>query len=235
MTILRAIGDIHGCINNRDRFNDRPSYIELCKEIEPNNYSIQLGDMGFDYSEIVSNLNPKFHRFVKGNHDLYDPILGNVPHSLGDFGNIKLGPFSFYFIRGGYSIDKQYRLKHEQITGQKSWYKEEELTQTQGIMCLSDYEKSKPDIVFSHECPSSISYLIGNPEILIAFGLDRNFVTSTQELMQQIFDIHKPKIWCHGHYHLNNKIKYHGTTFMCIAERQYLDFNEQWEMINGSY
>jgi hypothetical protein len=72
---------------------------------------------------------------------------------------------------------------------------------------------------------------MSNGEVLLAFGYPMDLVTSSQELMQQMLDIHPPKLWVFGHYHKNWEIKYRGTHFMCIAERQYIDFDENWEIL----
>jgi hypothetical protein len=59
-------------------------------------------------------------------------------------------------------------------------------------------------------------------------------ITPTQELLQQMLDIHKPKIWCHGHYHRHYKLIYKEVNFMGIGERQYIDFDENWNIIGES-
>ena len=95
------------------------------------------------------------------------------------------------------------------------------------------YEQLKPDVVMSHDCPYSVSNMVGNPDILQAFGYSRYMKTSTQELLQQMFELHQPKIWLAGHYHINESFIYKGTNFTFIAEREYIDFNEKWENIDG--
>ncbi len=229
MAKLRVISDVHGCIDNRKRLPYLPSYLELCSELGPDDSSIQLGDLGFNY-KAIEQLDPKQHVVCLGNHDNYD-VAHLYPHMLGDYGMVGLGGFDFFFVRGGFSIDKKARVRDEVLHGQKSWWSQEELNHQEGLAALEAYETFKPDVVFSHDCPSDISNLFGNPEILIAFGWPRNMVTSSQELMQQMLEIHSPKLWVFGHYHKNWDIKYHKTHFMCIAERQYIDFDENWEII----
>ena len=229
MSIMRIISDVHGCITKRHRFQDLPSYIELCQELGPNDYSVQLGDLGFNYTEL-NILDHTRHKFVAGNHDNYDSCF----HSkccLGNFGLQTLGPFKFYFVRGGFSIDKKARVRDEVLHGQKSWWDNEELSHAQGLTLLEEYERIKPDVVLSHDCPSSISFLLGNPEMLLAFGWPRNMITSSQELMQQMIEIHSPKLWIFGHYHKNWEVTYHKTRFMCLAERQHIDFDKNWEIV----
>jgi hypothetical protein len=232
MSKLRVISDIHGCIDNRIRFNDLPSYIELCQELWPDDYSVQLGDMGFQYQSITNSLDPSKHVFIKGNHDDHDEK--ECPNALGRYGLCELGPFNFFYVCGGFSIDCKQRIANEILTGVKSWWKSEELTQAEGLACLELYEKVKPEVVLSHECPASISYILGNPDIMQAFGWKKDLVTSTQELMEQMIKIHKPKLWLNAHYHVDRKIKYHNTIFICQAERRFLDFDEKWNIISDS-
>jgi hypothetical protein len=106
MSTLRIIGDVHG------KFQD---YIALTKECD---YSIQVGDMGFDYSELRV-LSKDDHKFIGGNHDNYDKYYGS-PHALGstitigmgkDFGIATHGGLDFFFLRGGFSIDWKQRQK----------------------------------------------------------------------------------------------------------------------------
>jgi len=56
--MIRIFGDVHGNIED---------YV-LCTKQAPS--SVQLGDMGFDYSSL-NELDPRFHVFVGGNHDNY--------------------------------------------------------------------------------------------------------------------------------------------------------------------
>ena len=232
MTKLRVIGDCHGCINNRNRLPNKPSYIEICQQLYPQDYSVQLGDMGFDYTSLQV-LNPNQHTFFFGNHDNLDTYY-DCPNSLGNFGNVGLGPFEFFFVRGALSIDKKARIQHEAITGQKSWWQGEELSIVEGLDCLDCYETFLPKVVMSHDCPYIISQMIGNPDMLQAFGWKRNHISATQELLQQMLDIHKPDLWLAGHYHINRKIQYQGTTFIFIGERDFIDFNSKWEIIHES-
>ena len=56
MSIVRIVGDVHGKFDG---------YINLIKDCE---YSLQVGDMGFNYEQL-SALNPSKHQFMGGNQD----------------------------------------------------------------------------------------------------------------------------------------------------------------------
>jgi hypothetical protein len=233
MSKLRAIGDIHGCINKAKRLPYLPTYIDMVNELGPDDISVQLGDMGFDYKPL-KNVSWRNHMFIPGNHENYD-TLPTCIHSFGDYGFVDGRVYEFFFVRGGFSIDKRYRVRAEQLGQGKSWWAEEELNHAQGLACLQEYETVKPAVVMSHDCPSSVSNMIGNPDILQAFGWPADMVTTSQELMQQMLDIHRPKLWIFGHYHKNIGFTYKDTHFICVDERHYIDFDRSWNIVGKSF
>jgi hypothetical protein len=205
--------------------------VEICKELGKNDYSVQLGDCGFEYRDLEL-VDSHRNRILLGNHENMDTAF-DYPHMLGHYGVATLGPFTFFYIRGGFSLDKKYRIADEKITKYKSWFREEELTYKQGLECIALYERIKPDVVLSHDCTADISAMIGSPDIMAAFGYPRSMVTSTQELLQQMADVHQPKLHIFGHYHRNWEVKYMRTHYICVAERQYVDFDESWNIKKG--
>lgn len=193
---VRILGDIHGKLG---------MYCNLAGMAE---YSVCVGDVGFNYDFINKHLDPIHHRIVGGNHDNYDNLS---PHFLGDFGEhsftLSTGRvFKFFYIRGAYSVDKHMR------TPGVSWWSQEELNHVQSSAAISAYALAKPDFVISHDCPAEIvSFVVSN-----RFKMDHSH---TNKLLQACFDIHKPKKWYMGHHH--NNVRYHhrsGTEFRCLAE-----------------
>ena len=222
MTILRVIGDLHG---------DYSVYHNLVNR--SCDYSVQLGDFGFDYS-ILQNLDSDCHSIVLGNHSNYD-IAFTYPHILGNFRNVYQGPFEFFFVRGAFSIDKEPRLSYERNTGHKVWWKEEELTQLEGNMALNHYEKYKPKVMMTHEAPNDLCKMMSNKDMLRMFDIDENYESSTQILLQQMLEIHSPKLWLFGHWHRHRMLIYKSTTFICVGEKEYIDFDENWNIVGGSH
>lgn len=208
--MIRIVGDVHGKI---------PDYINLVKDCP---YSIQVGDLGFDYKGLRF-LDRYKHMFFPGNHDNYDTCY-DLPHCLGDAGNFELDDIEFFFIRGGFSIDYLARVKFEQQRGFKTWWTEEQLTTEEMEWAYDDYVDCRPSIMLSHSCPKEISDIIGNPGVLKAFGFNPDvFSTRTQELLQACFEVHKPDIWIFGHFHQNVDFIYNDTRFICLDELCYLD------------
>jgi predicted phosphodiesterase len=215
MSTLRIIGDVHA------KFQD---YIALTKGCD---YSIQVGDMGFDYSELRA-INQDNHKFIGGNHDNYDMYYGSpyvVESTMNkDYGTATHGGLDFFFLRGGFSIDWKQRQKSYLMGGAKSYWDNEELSMEEMEMALWQYQKMKPDVVITHECPRSISQYVGDNKILEMFGYNpQRFTTKTSELLEMMFQSHQPKMHFFGHYHVAfNKI-INGTRFICLPELGYFD------------
>ena len=233
---LRVVGDVHG---NIDTIHSR-KVLNYRQIIENAPYSVQLGDMGFNYSGL-DGVDYKRHAMIMGNHDNYD----NPPiNSLGDYGMAYMGhqceelwgpvveaPWQFYFVRGEWSIDIHMRQDAMLKGAPKCWWHEEELTARQMEMCLNEYKTWKPEVVMSHGCPAFISELVGSPGVWHFFGHREPRISNTQYLLQYMWDAHKPDLWLFGHYHRNWIYEEEGTTFMCIDELDFVDFNENWEVV----
>ena len=176
--------------------------------------------MGYDYSDLKGlSLD---HRFIGGNHDHWD-VIALESNYLGRYGSDSLGGEKFFYVSGAFSIDK-HRRQEAQLRGwPKTWFDNEELSYPEGKRCIKQYEKEKPDIVFSHDCPHVVSGLInrGNTKTLRSYGYDpQKFVTITQIILQQMFEIHKPKYWVFGHHHQDNSVmvEHYETLFVCLNE-----------------
>jgi hypothetical protein len=218
MKKIRVISDVHG---------ERRKYLALANNCE---YSVQLGDLDFDY-EFLNELDPDKHKFFPGNHSNYDKCFA-YPHCLGDYGPVELNGVKFFFVRGGFSIDWAYRTRHYQFTGEKIMWAKEQLSLEQMEGCLALYKEVKPDFVISHEGPTCASKKFGNSKILKEFGYDpETFTTNTQELLQAMFDYHQPKRWIMGHLHVNRMATIGNTKFNCLPILGCVNVNEEFELV----
>lgn len=179
------IGDIHGKLRK---------YQDITLKYEK---TIALGDMGFawEYNWIHQHIDPVNHKILQGNHDDY---TSSIPHILGDFGIYN----DLFFVRGAYSIDKHHRLEG------RDWFREEELSYSQGTQCIELYESIKPSIVISHDCPQVIRENL--------FQIWDKSITSN--ILQEMLDIHKPDLWIFGHHHTSIEYKLDKTLFKCLKE-----------------
>ena len=213
---LAVISDVHG------KFGQ---YVNVARKYE---HTLQLGDMGFDYDKlneccILEGLASDKHKFFGGNHDNYD-TYHEQPNSLGDFGPEELGGREFFYVRGAFSIDREYRLNRLKTTGLISWWEEEQLSNTDMFDCSNNYGLIKPDTVITHTCPDEIAAIIGNPDILVRYGHDpKTHTTHTQQILQAMFDVHKPKLWIFGHFHKSVDFEHKGTRFICLSELEAIE------------
>lgn len=207
--MIRFIGDVHG---------EYSLYLDTVKDVP---YSVQIGDFGFNYN-CLNKLDPSCHKVIAGNHDNYSEVDGKFihqsPHFLGDFGVCELDSVSFFFVRGGRSIDFRWRKEG------RDWWPHEELTYTEGLQAIDLYQKTKPDFVVSHECPAEVISQISN---LTHYDGELLVPGSTAELLQQMFDIHQPKLWIFGHHHKDKSFTVKGTNFLCLGELSYFDYQKE--------
>ena len=215
VTKITLIGDIHGVWNK-------------LHEILRNNWNpcIQIGDLGLGFPRRFKYLDlndgvlkvreappdpksfPGNFRFIRGNHDNPE-VCRNFPNYLGDYGVDK--DTGIFFVSGGYSIDIDNRIPGV------DWWAEEELSYSQFNECIDLYEKVKPSIVISHECPTSILNIITKNK---SYGPSR-----TAMALQMMLEIWQPKEWYFGHHHevwTGNSKK---TKFTCIAINQCVDIS----------
>ena len=182
------IGDVHG---------KHDEYLNLIKN---HRSTIQVGDLGFDYSKIPHSDN---HKFIKGNHDNY-----NSNHS-NDLGNHGMHNGIFY-VRGAQSVDKNGRIEG------KNWWRNEELNYREMSEAIQEYEVAKPNYVVSHDCPQSIAELF----------YDIHDASITRQGLQRMLEIHQPSIWVFGHHHRHRDEKVGKTRFVCVEELQTFDPNQ---------
>jgi hypothetical protein len=203
---MRFIGDVHGKFRR---------YRELIRDVEK---SIQVGDMGVGFIDPRTEemqANPPFdamsqgsHYFIRGNHD--NPgVCRTQPYWIAD-GTMHEGVFC---VGGGLSIDRDWR-----IAGYTYW-PDEELSMAEFSKIIDVYEKIKPDIVVSHDCPESVSDILCSQHNLRKF----NDPSITRRGLQAMFEVHQPKYHFFGHWHVSTHAVIEGTEFRCLAELEVFD------------
>lgn len=199
------VGDIHG------KFNILQNIIEKNKGM-----IIQLGDLGIGFPE--RKINPVFFidqnapytldsqsyfeysktrfRFIAGNHDNPE-VCKKHKNYLGDYGIFK----DLFYVSGAWSIDQQYRKEG------MDWWKDEELSIKQLEDMLDLYEKTKPEIVITHDCPFRILKLLYSQVIS----------TRTGQALDAMLDIHIPNFWYFAHHHKSFTYNYmNKCTIQCL-------------------
>lgn len=204
---MLLIGDVHGLVNQYFKI------LQRCK-----GKSLQVGDFGFkkhhDWLLENKHINKDEHKILFGNHDYY-PYL-DKPYSIGDYAMHE----GMFCIRGAKSIDR-----HNRAEG-LDWFPEEELNYRQFWELTDEYERLRPDIVVSHDCPKSVAQsLYGYYDT--GRAADRSI---TSDSMDAMFEIHRPKIWVFGHHHMSKDITIMDTRFVCLNE---LETVELKTLLNG--
>jgi Icc-related predicted phosphoesterase len=203
----KFIGDVHG------KFD---AYEKLIRE---NDNTIQVGDMGVGFRSWPHGewrANPPHDKmvasnslFIRGNHD--NPhVCRRHSQCIQDGHFTKLDGRTTMFIGGGLSIDKDYRIEDF------SWWPEEQLSQPEMNRIADIYEKVKPEIMVTHECP--ITATVNIPH---SHHFDDH--SRTSQFLQSLWNYHKPKIWVHGHHHVSVDHVIEGTRFICLAELEMKD------------
>jgi hypothetical protein len=193
------IGDIHGKIREYEQLIERRGI----------DCSLQLGDLGAGFQNVVLPNLSLAHKALRGNHD--DPaVIRKYPNYLGDYGY--LPEQDMYYISGAWSIDKNWR------TPGISWWPDEELDFITLRLIIEEIEYYKPRIIASHDCPSSIRKEL--------FGFGHFIETRTGMALAEAFMLHKPTWWIFGHYHRSRNMNILSTNFVCLQELETFELRD---------
>lgn len=206
---ITFIGDVHGQIDQ---------LVSIVKICSVNNEScICVGDLGFENAvdRIKHFLWMYFDMFysVAGNHDYYPIVKSYNPAPYLPNFNVfncigQCCTYQIFTVNGAESIDRH--LRREGV----DWFAEEELTYQEGLQAFDRYIEVKPEIVVSHDCPQKVMEKL--------FGYSEK--SSTRQLLQAMFDEHKPELWIFGHHHKSIDVEIDGTRFICLAELETFTF-----------
>ena len=206
--MMRIIGDVHG------------KWCEYLYVAEGSKKSVQVGDFGVGFGRTYAEeeIN-KFHkesngnhRFIRGNHD----SPGSCSKMFGWIPDITVENDIMY-VGGAWSID--YAWRREGV----NWWSDEELSSQEFYLMLEVYEKTKPRIMITHDCPTiAATELFFRPNSPATLS-GKQMKTRTATALQSAFEIHQPEHWFFGHWHHTVSIDVEGTKFQCLGELDYID------------
>jgi|SRR5882672_1922168 len=210
--IIRVVSDIHG------KFRQYKRIIKDCDR------SIQVGDLGIGFLRYggalhnTTSQNPPFdamskgeHLFQRGNHDNLS-VCKKHKFWIPD-GTVK---DNMMFIGGEESIDREWRQEGY------NWWADEQLSYQEFERLIDIYLTVRPEIMITHGAPTTA---VG---VLCSYNHMRFFHPSrTTQALQAMFDLHKPRLWLHGHFHLAFDQVIDGTRFICQPELGWVDCNTE--------
>lgn len=199
------IGDVHG---------KWTQYRNLIIENDLTN-TIQVGDFGIGMpretkeerearDEVWAMGN---HRFIRGNHDSPTGSRLSAPNYISD-GHYEDGIF---FVGGASSIDRGTRVEGY------NWWADEELSYDDFYLLMESYEKLKPRVIVSHDCPDEVAHRL--------FSWYKHWETPsrTRQALDSMLHIHKPDIHIFGHWHEWRDEIIDGVRYICIPELEYME------------
>jgi hypothetical protein len=198
---MRFIGDVHGGMSR---------YLQL---IDGADESVQVGDFGIGFvRNPIEQYDVEKHTFIRGNHDWPQGCVFE-PNWLPD-GSVTVIPGTsdaVMYVGGAWSIDWAYR------TEGKSWWRDEELSQSELDRIVEEYAAIKPKVMVTHEVPDFLPY---------GFGIKIYDVPSrTREAFGKMFAVHQPKVWLAGHWHLKFDRVINDCRFVVLDCDSYIDID----------
>ena len=201
----RFIGDIHGKFHLYDR---------MVTDVAQ---SIQVGDFGVgfsSYDESDTIFPGGNHRFIRGNHD-NPAACKEHPNWIAD-GTIEGNTM---YIGGAWSFDQAYR------TIGVDWWDDEQCSMGGFYKLYSDYTETKPEVMITHDCPQNVSI-----ELFAWLKPEKSYVNVTNQGLEAMLAIHRPKLWIFGHWHTDIDVTLDGTRFLCLNEGSWIDIDTNGDL-----
>lgn len=209
MPKTRFIGDVHGFKNELALVLDNIPE-DVTSVIQVGDMGIGMGQSDYWHESLEDMLKSVNGRFIRGNHD--SPKQCKEMETWIQDGLIEN---DVMFVGGAWSIDRQYRTKDY------DWWEDEELSHERLYMITHTYDYVHPRVMVTHDCPLSVSNKLFIERGKSFSGMQ--YKTRTGSALEEMFKIHKPKLWLFGHWHCNVDEVIDGTRFICLDELSYAD------------
>ena len=222
-------GDIHGecdkIVNKLNQLTD--TVLIVCGDIGMGFHKVDY------YWDLFKKLNLKLSKknnhlvLLRGNHDDPDYFNGSFRtykhiHLVEDYTVVSVGMINTLCIGGGTSIDRIMRIRHEERTGQKTYWGEAELPVFDKLK-LDEVNRLFPNsiqIIATHTCPS-FAYPTTKFGVASWIKVDSelgHLLDSERAIMDKIFirlreAQHNITDWYYGHFHEHHTEKHHDINF----------------------
>lgn len=206
MTVIRFIGDVH---------SKWTRYKKLIKSA-PDKKSLQVGDFGVGFRNSHGDWlsNPPYttmksgeHRFIRGNHDNPAVCRGQTLWVADGFTCFN---GSIFCVGGAESYDKH--LRNPGL----DWWEDEELSYPRLQQIIDVYSELKPSIVVTHDASNEALALATHyKELRIGKATCGR---RTRAAFDAMLEIHRPKVWVNGHWHIRWDHEFRGTRFIGLEE-----------------
>lgn len=210
MSKLLLIGDVHG---------KWEQYAKILEKYEPER-SVQVGDFGIGFVPedeerleqvryAMDNFGAGNNRYIRGNHDNPQSCRED-PRCIADATFEE--DTGIFYLGGAWSIDHAWR------TPGIDWWPDEELSMDELYAAIDVYERVKPRMVVTHECPEDI---IGH----MCPWYRREYPSRTRDALASMWSIHKPEKWVFGHWHTTVVNTIDDCKFICLNELESIMVN----------
>lgn len=211
MSKTRFIGDVHGHLYEFKLVVENTPK-EIDKIIQVGDFGIGFGQSDYWHESLNDYMIENNIYFLRGNHD--NP---SQCREMSTWIRDGLVENDVMFVGGAWSIDYQWRTK-----GYDLW-DDEELSYEELNRAIDIYDMIRPRVMVTHDCPLSVS-----EELFIKRGKSLSgtqYHTRTGAALQEMFEMHKPKLWIFGHWHCDADEVINGTRFICLNELSYADID----------
>jgi len=217
---VMAVGDIHGEFGLLNTFIDKeqPDVIFQCGD----NAYYWSGDKDSNRGKIKPQ-NTKVY-LVPGNHenwDITESVVGRHGKSPVEVepnificfvgSTIEIKGKTILFVGGADSIDKANRI------WKKSWW-DQEILKYEDFKYIEENVK-KADIVISHTCPEYFGHT--------NFAFTDKINDPSRQILNMVYDLFHPTLWCYGHWHSYREGKYENTNWIglnMITDQDYFRY-----------
>lgn len=209
---LLMVGDLHANVHRAEEIN-RLAMLQNIDKV------VGLGDFGYQFTpDVISALSgqevPWY--FIDGNHDDHTQLT----HDADEF--VEMWPNLFYIPRGyvwewggktfaamggASSIDKSRRVTYV------SWWPEEEIQLGDMYRLDENIGSKNVDIFLSHEAPKiAVDHIMKKSDWAIS-----NCGLHDRMYLHQAWNLHRPELWLHGHWHHRYEWNHSGTKFIGLG------------------